>query len=74
MSTFTDDPLRVLRAVRFASRYNFQLADDVILTASNETIQAALTSKVSRERVLKELSGMMNSKGHPFVALNMLHR
>ena len=29
LTTFLDDPLRVLRAVRFASRYNFALDADL---------------------------------------------
>lgn len=74
LETFTDDPLRVFRAVRFASRFNFRVADDLNSTASNPMIHTAILQKVSRERILKEIDGMMNNQGHPFVAFFMMYR
>lgn len=74
LTTFTDDPLRVLRAIRFASRLNFRLVDELIVTARNEVVHQSLANKISRERVLKELAGMMNSNGHPYVAILMMYR
>jgi hypothetical protein len=72
--TFTDDPLRVFRAVRFASRFNFRCADDLIATASNPAIHHAIIQKVSRERILKEIDGMMSSQGHPYLAFFLMYR
>lgn len=72
--TFLDDPLRVLRAVRFASR--FELALDPELRAAIELaeVKEALVKKVSRERVGKELVGMLvGSAAHPERALRLLH-
>ncbi|CEG40542.1 trna nucleotidyltransferase [Plasmopara halstedii] len=64
--TFLDDPLRVLRAVRFASRFNCRLDDDLRLAAKLEEVRVAFLRKVSRERVGKELSGMLTgSSAHP---------
>ena len=57
--TFKDDPLRVLRAVRFASRYNFSLSDDLTIAASSPLIRQSLVEKISRERILHELDGML---------------
>ncbi|KAL0227861.1 hypothetical protein RCL1_004004 [Eukaryota sp. TZLM3-RCL] len=51
--TFKDDPLRVLRALRFASRLDFTIQD--------AGIQQALQTIVSRERVGEELSQMFES-------------
>ncbi|OWZ08545.1 TRNA nucleotidyltransferase [Phytophthora megakarya] len=72
--TFLDDPLRVLRAVRFASRFNCTLEDDLRAAAQLEQVRVALVRKVSRERVGKELSGMLTgSAAHPERALRLLH-
>eukprot|EP00903_Cladosiphon_okamuranus_P016856 g15544.t1 len=73
MITFQDDPLRVLRAVRFAARFGFTLHEDLRAAAKDTNIQAALRSKVSPERVGAELSGMISGKmAQPALALSML--
>ncbi|KAL4093641.1 hypothetical protein PRIC1_011073 [Phytophthora ramorum] len=72
--TFLDDPLRVLRAVRFASRFNCTLEHDLRAAAQLEEVRVALVRKVSRERVGKELAGMFTgSAAHPERALRLLH-
>jgi hypothetical protein len=73
LTTMLDDPLRALRAVRFASRYAFELAPDLLHCMACEEVQAALISKVSRERVGRELEGMLSSS-RPIGALRMLHQ
>ena len=53
--TFLDDPLRVLRAARFAAAFDFTLDKEILAASRRVDIQAALCSKVSRERISKEV-------------------
>ncbi|TDH72176.1 hypothetical protein CCR75_000996 [Bremia lactucae] len=72
--TFLDDPLRVLRAVRFASRFNCTLDDELRAAAQLVEVRKAFVRKVSRERVGKELTSMLiGSAAHPERALRLLH-
>ncbi|KAK0645590.1 hypothetical protein B0T16DRAFT_411525 [Cercophora newfieldiana] len=62
LQTFTDDPLRVLRLVRFASRLGFTIdkaAEDVM---ADPRVLDALKLKISRERVGVELEKMLKGK------------
>uniref|UniRef100_A0A7I4DW91 Poly A polymerase head domain-containing protein n=1 Tax=Physcomitrium patens TaxID=3218 RepID=A0A7I4DW91_PHYPA len=52
--TFLDDPLRVMRAVRFGARFGFKLDDELKKAASCDEVKSALGHKVSRERIGKE--------------------
>jgi poly(A) polymerase len=54
--SFDDDPLRILRAARFAARLGFTVADDV---QAAMTAQASRLSIVSAERITDELTKLM---------------
>ena len=54
--SFSDDPLRILRAARFAARLDFAVADDV---QAAMTRQAGRLDIVSAERITDELSKLM---------------
>ncbi|KAI5123757.1 hypothetical protein M0805_000348 [Coniferiporia weirii] len=60
--TFKDDPLRVIRCIRFASRYGFRLVGEIEDAMQNPEIRAAIVSKISRERVGEELDKMMKGR------------
>lgn len=57
--TFKDDPLRVLRLVRFASRLGYRIHEDTEVAMHNDEISEALKLKISRERVGTELDKML---------------
>ncbi|KNE62310.1 hypothetical protein AMAG_07542 [Allomyces macrogynus ATCC 38327] len=71
-ATFHDDPLRVLRAVRFAARLGFTLAPDLQAAANDPELHDALANKISKERIGTELHKMLAGPG-PAHAVAMLH-
>ncbi|GIL45308.1 hypothetical protein Vafri_2575 [Volvox africanus] len=71
--TFLDDPLRVLRAVRFGTRFGFRLHPDILEAAASEQVRVALATKISKERVGTELEGMFNGPA-PVEAVRLLQR
>lgn len=66
--SFDDDPLRMMRAARFASQLDFTVDDDVITAM---TQQAERISIVSAERVQVELTKIVMSE-HPRIGLTLL--
>ncbi|CBJ26899.1 conserved unknown protein [Ectocarpus siliculosus] len=59
--TLLDDPLRALRAVRFASRLGFRVHPELMEAGRDPKVHEALCMKVSRERVGCELDQMVRS-------------
>jgi len=71
--TFKDDPLRVLRLIRFASRLNFTIEPETASAMANQDIQEALKIKIKRERVGIELEKMLKGPD-PYMALELINR
>ncbi|KAF7558811.1 hypothetical protein G7046_g5358 [Stylonectria norvegica] len=69
--TFMDDPLRVLRLVRFASRLQFTIQPATRNFMGNPDVLEALRLKISRERVGVELEKMLKGE-HPRNALQLI--
>ncbi|KAJ3789687.1 hypothetical protein GGU10DRAFT_283680, partial [Lentinula aff. detonsa] len=70
--TFLDDPLRIIRCIRFASRFGFQFVPELEKAVKDPEIQEALVSKVARERAGMELSKMMKGRD-PNHAVSLIH-
>ncbi len=68
--TFNDDPLRMLRAVRFAAQLGFELAPE-LLPAMRELGGRLVSPVVSVERITDELRKMLGSD-RPRLALELL--
>lgn len=65
---FAEDPLRMLRAVRFAAQLNFTIEPD---TRRSIIRQASTLQKISRERVRDEMNKLLLSP-HPALGLDLL--
>jgi len=61
LTTLLDDPLRVLRSIRFAARLRFTMSDELWGAASDPEVRKALEQKVSRERIGGEVDLMLKS-------------
>ena len=59
LQTFNDDPLRVLRTIRFATRFGFKMVEEVESAARDSSILDAMKAKVSNERIGKEIDLML---------------
>lgn len=62
-NAFMEDPVRVLRAARFAARYNFGIHDDT-LALMRSMVDAGDLDELTKERVWKELSSAL-MEAHP---------
>jgi tRNA nucleotidyltransferase (CCA-adding enzyme) len=58
-TTFIDDPLRVLRLIRFATRYGYEIDQASQASMSSDDIKKAFLVKITRERVWQELEKML---------------
>ena len=68
--TFSDDPLRMLRAVRFASQLNFTLDDKLIQTMNELKSRIEI---VTNERIVDELNKILLSKT-PSIGFKLLEK
>lgn len=71
--TFLDDPLRILRLIRFAARFNFKIEDNVLLEMMDPKINESFHHKISRERIGNELYKIVMDK-NPLVALSLIQK
>ncbi|KAK4151349.1 mitochondrial CCA tRNA nucleotidyltransferase [Chaetomidium leptoderma] len=73
LQTFMDDPLRVLRLVRFASRLGFGIDPSAEEVMGDERVLGNLRVKISRERIGVELEKMMKGT-KPADSLRLIDR
>jgi len=69
--TFKDDPLRILRLIRFASRLDYKIEPKALVAMRDQDIKDALRRKISRERVGTELEKALRGPD-PHEALRLI--
>jgi tRNA nucleotidyltransferase (CCA-adding enzyme) len=70
VQTFIDDPLRTLRAIRFAARFGFDIHPDTMKAMSDPKVKEALGKKVRVPRMREELNGILLA--NPVVGMELL--
>ena len=68
---FDEDPLRVLRAVQFASRFNFTLNQELFLKC-REMIQNGVLDELPKERIFAEIQKLLLKSKKPSLGLSLL--
>ena len=68
LQTYSDDPLRMMRAIRFASTLNFKIEEHSLKAIANEAERIKI---VSMERIMVEFNKIMLSE-KPSVGLKLL--
>ncbi|KAH9385513.1 uncharacterized protein NEMAJ01_0409 [Nematocida major] len=72
MVTFMDDPLRILRVLRFAARLSFEIVPEVLGVLDRERLHAKLKAVVSKERVGHEIKKTLAHSGYKIALLAMV--
>ncbi|HET8885322.1 MAG TPA: HD domain-containing protein [Salinimicrobium sp.] len=68
--TYSDDPLRMLRAIRFASQLNFKIEKNSLEAISKNKDRIRI---ISKERIVDELNKILLSQ-KPSVGFSLLHK
>lgn len=66
--TYDDDPLRILRCIRFASRYGWEIDVDTMVGMKRNVFRLEI---ITKERIHDEFCKMLTCK-HPIMAMELL--
>lgn len=69
-ATFSDDPLRMMRAIRFASQLNFQIAEETLQGIKNNVERIRI---ITQERITDELNKILASN-KPSIGFDLLYQ
>lgn len=68
VETFSDDPLRMMRAIRFATQLNFKIAPETFNAVKSQKERISI---ISKERITDELNKIISAK-KPSIGFNYL--
>ncbi|MFW6122344.1 MAG: CCA tRNA nucleotidyltransferase, partial [Petrotogales bacterium] len=71
IKTFSEDPLRIFRVIRFAAKYNANIDEKTYKALMNPSLQQDIKNKISKERIGIEISKMLKNP-NPLKAINIL--
>lgn len=70
-NSFQDDPLRMLRGVQFAARFEFELEENTLFSLRKN---ADLISTISPERIQEELNKLLLKAKYPSVGFRLMQQ
>ncbi|CRG96253.1 tRNA nucleotidyltransferase, putative [Plasmodium gallinaceum] len=62
LSTFLDDPLRIIRCIRFCGSFDFCLEKSIFNVLKNEDIKNSFSKKISKSRLSSEITKIFSEK------------
>jgi len=71
IKTFSDDPLRIFRVIRFAAKYNGNIDPETYKAMSNPQLKEEIKRKISKERIGVEFIKMIKNPNSQ-VAIDLL--
>jgi tRNA nucleotidyltransferase (CCA-adding enzyme) len=72
LKTFSDDPLRIWRVVRFSAKYNGNIDPETFEAMKNPQLRDEIKRKVSKERIGAEIEKTLKG-GNPEIAIQLLY-
>jgi len=61
LKTFSDDPLRIFRCIRFAAKYNGQIDPETYKAMTDPSLRNDIKQKISKERIGQEFIKMLKN-------------
>jgi len=71
LKTFSDDPLRIFRVIRFTAKYNGKIDPETYVAMTDPSLREEIKQKISKERIGTEI-GKMFKNPNPEYALKLL--
>ena len=69
--TFVEDPLRIYRAVQFAARFGFELAEETFLLCG-KMVEQGMLEELPKERVYAEWKKLLLKSGQPSIGFEIM--
>jgi len=72
-NSFTEDPLRVYRAVQFSARFNYELADETF-TLCKQMVSSGMLDELAKERVYEEFKKLLLKSSKPSIGFELMRK
>ena len=73
LQTFLEDPLRLLRTIRFKNRFDFTPVTELLEAAANPDVRDGICQTLSFESMVMELDKMLRGS-NAYLAIADLHK